>query len=133
MEEFKKYLNQFPNYTPSVFENLLPHLSQKIINSGHTLLNQGKTAKEIAYIEYGLFRQFYINDEGKGITTCFCKENSITTSYKSLITQTKSDITIEAVEESKLIVISLQSIKELLETDAFWQQFGRLAAENEFI
>lgn len=133
MEEFKKYLQQFPNYTPSVFEKVQPFLSEKTINAGEILLNQGKTAKDIAFIEYGLFRQFYINDDGKEITRCFCKENSITTSYKSLITQQESDINIQAIEESKLITISLESIKKLLKTDLFWQQFGRLAAENEFI
>ncbi len=133
MEPFKKYLQQFPNYTPNIFENVLPFLSEKTINAGETLLRQGKTAKDIAFIEYGLFRQYYINEDGKEITSCFCKENSITTSYRSLITQQESEISIQAVEESKLIIVSLESIKKLLNTDLFWQQFGRLAAENEFI
>ncbi len=133
MEPFKKYLQQFPNYTPNIFENVLPFLSEKTINAGEILLRQGKTAKDIAFIEYGLFRQYYINEDGKEITSCFCKENSITTSYRSLITQQESEISIQAVEESKLIIVSLESIKKLLNTDLFWQQFGRLAAENEFI
>ena len=133
MEEFKKYLQQFPNYTSNVFENVLPYLSEKTIKAGETLLRQGKTSKDIAFIEHGLFRQYYINDDGKEITSCFCKENSITTSYKSLITQQESEISIQAVEDSKLIIVSLETIKKLLKTEIFWQQFGRLAAENEFI
>lgn len=133
MEKFKKYLQQYPNYTPSVFENVLPFLSKKTIKSGEILLRQGKISKDIAFIEYGLFRQYYINDEGMEITTCFCKENSITTSYKSLITQQESEINIQAVEESKLTILSLESLKKLLKTDLFWEQFGRFAAENEFI
>lgn len=133
MEEFKKYLQQYPNYTPNVFENVLPFLSEKTIKSGEILLRQGKISKDIAFIEHGLFRQYYINDGGMEITTCFCKENSITTSYKSLITQKESEINIQAVEESKLTILSLESIKKLLKTDLFWEQFGRLTAENEFI
>ena len=133
MEGFKKYLQQFPNYTSNVFENVLPFLSEKTIKAGETLLRQGKTSKDIAFIEHGLFRQYYINDDGKEITSCFCKENSITTSYKSLITQQESEISIQAVEDSKLIIVSLETIKKLLKTEIFWQQFGRLAAENEFI
>ena len=133
MEEFKNYLQQFPNFTPAIFENIKSLLSEKTIKAGELLLSQGRTAKEIAFIEYGLFRQYYINDDGKEITSCFCKENSITTSYRSLITQQESEISIEAIEDSKLIMVSLESIKTLLKTDLFWQQFGRLAAENEFI
>lgn len=133
METFRKYLEQFPHYKPSVYEDVLPFLSEKTIMAGDTLLQQGKIAKEIAFIEQGLFRQYYINNEGKEITSCFCKENSITCSYKSLITQQESDISIEALEDAKLITISLNSMNKLLETDSFWQQFGRLAAENEYI
>jgi len=132
MEAFNKYLQQFPHYTPSAFENAFPFLSEKIVKSGDYLLQQGKTARNIAFIESGLLRQYYLND-GKQITSCFCRENSITTSYKSLITQQESDLAIEAIEESKLIILSYESLQKLFKKDLFWQQVGRLAAENEFI
>lgn len=132
MEPFNKYLQQFPHYTPSVFENALPFLSEKTIKSGDYLLQQGKISRNIAFIESGLFRLFYLND-GKEVTNCFCRENTITTSYKSLITQQESDMSIQAIEESKLIILSYESLQKLFKKDLFWQQIGRLVAENEFI
>ena len=88
MESFNQYLKQFPNYTPKVFEAVLPYLSRKDIYAGDYFLRQGKISKSIAFIEKGLLRLYYLND-GKETTNCFCKENSIATSYTSLITQKK--------------------------------------------
>ncbi len=132
MDSFNKYLQQFPHYTPSVYENALPFLLEKTIKAGDFLLEQGKISRHIAFIEKGLLRLYYLND-GKEVTNCFCRENSLTTSYKSLITQQESELSIQAIEESKLIILSYDALQKLFHKDPFWQQVGRLAAENEFI
>ena len=132
MEAFNRYLKQFPHYIPKVFEDILPFLSVKKIDEGKYFLKNGKICKEIGFVEKGLLRLYYLND-GKEITNCFCKENSITTSYSSLITRKESDIAIQAIEPSQLIVFSYNSLQKLYEKNLFWQQLGRLAAESEFI
>lgn len=132
METFNKYLQQFPHYNPSVFEFIKPYLSVINLKAGDYFLREGKISKQIGFVEEGLFRLYYLND-GKEVTNCFCKENTITCSYQSLITQTESDLAIQAIEDSKLIVFSYASLQQLYAKDLFWQQVGRLAAENEFI
>ena len=132
MEAFNKYLQQFPHYTPNVFKKVLPFLSIKNLNAGDYFLQQGKVCRSIGFIEKGFVRLYYLND-GKEITTCFCKENTITTSYSSLVTQQESDIAIQAIEPTKLIVLSNDNLQKLYAQDLFWQQVGRLAVENEFI
>lgn len=93
MEAFSTYLKQFPHYTPTVFDAVLPFLSVKNIPAGDYFLRQGKICKGIGFIEEGLLRLYYSND-GKEVTNCFCKECTITTSYSSFITQTESEIAI---------------------------------------
>jgi len=132
MEAFNKYLKQFPHYTPEVFDDILPFLFVKKIDSGNYFLRNGRICKEIGFVEEGLLRLYYLND-GKEITNCFCKENTITTSYSSLITQKESDIAIQAIEPTNLIVFSYHTLQKLYEKNLFWQQLGRLAAESEFI
>ncbi|MFK7905332.1 MAG: Crp/Fnr family transcriptional regulator [Chitinophagales bacterium] len=132
MKAFKRYLQQFPHYKPSVFEEVLPYLSEKHLKPGDFFLQQGRTCRNIAFIEEGLFRVYYLND-GKEITNCFCRENAITCSYTSLITQQASETSIQAIEPSKLIVLSYESIQKLYQKNLFWQQVGRLASENEYI
>ncbi|MEE9439216.1 MAG: Crp/Fnr family transcriptional regulator [Saprospiraceae bacterium] len=132
MEAFNKFLQQFPNYTPKVFENVRPYLSIKHLKTEAYFLQHGKICRDIAFIEKGFLRLFYLND-GKEITNCFCRENTITTAYSSLISSTESDLAIQATEPTKLIVFSYDSLKKMYEQDMFWQQLGRLASESEYI
>lgn len=132
MIALKKYLQQFPNYTPEAFEKAKPFLSTKRVEAGSYFLKQGYISKHIGFIEEGLFRMYYLHD-GKEITNCFCKENTITCSYRSMITAQESDFAIQAIEDSILTVFSYESLQRLYSQDMFWQQVGRLAAESEFI
>jgi len=132
MESFNNYLKQFPHYRPEVFEAVRPYLSVQEVEAGAYFLPHGKICRHIGYVEKGLFRLFYLND-GKEVTNCFCKENTMTTSYSSLITQEESDIAIQAVEHSRLIVLSNDALQKLYREDSFWQQLGRIAAQNELV
>jgi len=132
MDAFNHYLKQFPHYTPQVFEAVRPFLSYKKLLTGDYFIREGKICRHIAFVEEGLLRVFYLNG-GKEITNCFCKEHTITTSYTSLITRKASDLAIQAVEPTTLIVLPNSALQKLYETDLFWQQLGRTAAENEYV
>lgn len=132
MNALENYLQQFPNYTPGAYESAIPFFSEKTFKAGDFLLRAGKICRSIAFIEEGLFRQYYLKD-GNEITSCFCRENTLTTSYKSLISQEESDLAIQAIEESKVILLSYSSLQKLFKSHSFWQQVGRLAAENEYM
>lgn len=132
MKAFEYYIKQFPHYTPSVLDAVLPHLTIKNIKAGEYLLRHGQICKSVAFIEKGLVRLYYLND-GKEITKCFCRENNITCSYSSLITQKPSEVAIQAIEDLNLIVLSNISMQKLYEKGIFWQQMGRLMSENEYV
>ena len=132
MEAFNKYLQQFPHYTPNVFEQIKPYLLDKQLDAGEYFLAEGRICRSIAFIEKGLLRLHYSTDN-KEVTNCFCRENTLTCSYSSLITGIESEIAIQAIEPSQLWVIPYISLQKLYEKDHFWQQLGRLAAESEYI
>lgn len=132
MNGFIKYLEQFPHFNVKMIDDIMPLLSEVHLEAGDYFLREGKVSKQIAFIEEGLVRLYYLND-GNEITTCFCKENGITCSYKSLITGTPSDMSIQAIEPCKLTVFSYDSLQFLYKKELFWQQVGRLAAEQEFL
>ncbi len=132
MEALNNYLKQFPLYTSEVFQDILPYLSLKQLQPGEHWLDYGKVCREIGFIKSGLFRLYYLQD-GKEITNCFCSEDNVITSYTSLISSTASEIAIQAIEPSELIVFSYDSLKKLYAKNIFWQQLGRMASESEFI
>jgi len=132
MKAFQDFLKQFPHYSENMFDELLPLLSIVELKTNEYFLNEGQTCKKLAFIEEGLVRIYYMHD-GKEITKCFCRENNITCSYSSMITQTPSESAIQALEDTKLISLSYSSLQKLYEKSMFWQQMGRIAGEREFV
>lgn len=132
MKAFQDYLKQFPHYSDEIFEELQPKLSIIELKTHEYFLKEGQTCKTLAFIEKGLVRIHYLND-GKEITKCFCRENNITCSYSSMITQTPSECAIQAIEDTRLITLSYSTLQELYQKSLFWQQIGRLAGEREFV
>ncbi|GAB5536367.1 MAG: Crp/Fnr family transcriptional regulator [Rubricoccaceae bacterium] len=130
MESFREYLRQFPGYTDLAFERVAPQIVEERIGKGEALLRLGATSDRISFIQQGLFRQVYLID-GKEVTTCFCREHTLTCSYRSLITQQPSELAIEALEESQVLSLMHRDLQALYDQDPFWQQVGRMAAEQE--
>lgn len=132
MKAFQNFLKQFPHYSEDLFEQLSPYLSIRQLEKNDYFLREGQTCKQLAFIEKGLVRIYYIHD-GKEITKCFCRENNITCSYSSMITQEPSSCAIQTVENTKLITLSYSSLQELYKKNMFWQQMARIAGEQEYI
>lgn len=132
MESFRDYLRQFPGYTDRAFERAAPLLFEEQFGKGDFLLRMGRTSDRIAFIQQGLFRQYYLLD-GKEVTMCFCREYTLTCSYRSLITQQPSELGIEALEKSRVLSLRYRDLQALYGLDAFWQQVGRMAAEQEYV
>lgn len=132
MESIHNFLKQFPHYTEDTFRELLPYLSKIEIKEDEYFLREGRTSRRLAFIEKGMVRIYYIHD-GKEITKCFCRENNLTCSYSSMITQTPSESAIQAVEDSTLLILPYDALQKLYMQSPFWQQLGRLAGEQEYL
>ena len=132
-EKFKVFIQNIVPITDAEFEKSLLKFKKITIEKGKFFIEQNKTSKQIAFINSGILRTYYINDKGEEITSCFCKENNFASSYKSFILQTLSNIAMVALEKTELLVINFDDIQELYKESANWQTIGRLVAEKEFI
>jgi CRP-like cAMP-binding protein len=102
------------------------------LKKGEFFVRQGKICRQIAFINNGTLRIFYINDKAKEITSCFCTKNSMATSYKSFILQDPSMLSIQALEDTQLFVIDFDNLQKLYSTSMAWQNIGRQIAEREY-
>ena len=57
----------------------------------------------------------------------------MTTSYKSFILQQPSNLILQAIEETQLLVIDYENLQKLYSKSAIWQTIGRAVAEREYI
>lgn len=93
-------------------------------------ITEGKICNNIAFINKGLSRIFYVRD-GNEVNTCFCSENSITSSFESFINQTPAKENIQALENSELLILSHKDLSKLYELSPEWQKLGLLMTERE--
>jgi CRP-like cAMP-binding protein len=129
----KKLIRQITPISDIEFEETMLFFKEKTLKKGEFFVQQGKVCRQIAFINKGILRTFYLNEKAEETTSCFCTENSLTTSYKSFILQSPSTLSIQALEETKLLVIDYDNLQKLYATSLAWQTIGRTVAEREFI
>jgi CRP-like cAMP-binding protein len=74
-----------------------------------------------------------LNEESQEITSCFCVEENLTTSFTSFVLQKPSEISIQAMEETELLIINYEDLQKLYSISLAWQNIGRAFAEKEYI
>ena len=128
-----QFLNKITLISEIDFENGFQYFSVIKLKKGDYFLKESEICKQIAFINKGILRTFYLNENSEDTTSCFCSENNLTSSYKSFIVQEPSKLNIQALEETELLVISYDNLQKLYIESAIWGKIGRLIAEREYI
>jgi CRP-like cAMP-binding protein len=132
MNKLKEFLKKLTPLSDEEFEDSKDSFIEMHLKKGAFLVQEGKICREIAFINSGTLRIFYLNDKAEEITSCFCTENSLATSYKSFILQEPSFLSIKALEDSKLFVIDYDKLQKLYTKSMAWQNIGRQVTERAY-
>jgi CRP-like cAMP-binding protein len=128
IDTLRKNVEKFVAFKDNEWELIVPHLSEKKLRKGHLFAQEGKKAKLVALVLEGNLRQFYTVD-GEEKSTYFYFEDHLMSSYISCMTGQPSQLTIEALTPSHLIVFEYPVLKDLFDQSHSWERFGRLIAE----
>ncbi len=110
-------------------ENFVPSELKK----GAYFIRSGQYAKEIAFLESGIVRAFYINSEGKEYNKTFFSAPSIIGSYAALISGQKNQVAQQALTDCKIWKASFQKIEELSSDNIEIERLRRIIAEGYFL
>ncbi|WP_431241475.1 Crp/Fnr family transcriptional regulator [Flavobacterium sp. P21] len=119
MESFNLFLKSIAPISDQEFENYSPYFKIRTLARNSYFAQIGKISHEVAFIKKGSLRTYYINEKSEEVTSCFCSENNLTTSYKSFISQRPSELSIQAVEDTELITISYNDLQILYQKVLF--------------
>lgn len=103
------------------------------LKKGEYFISEGQIAKEIAFLESGIVRAFYVNNEGKEYNKSFFSAPSIIGSYASLISKQKNKVAQQALTDCKIWKASFYEIEKLSEEIFELQKLRRIIAENYFL
>lgn len=128
VERIKKYYN----LTDEELEISRKAFKPKSVSAKTFFLEGGKIAREVGFIESGLFRSFFYDDNANDITTHFFQPGTVLISMKSFNNQIPSKENIVALEDSKIYVISYDEMTELYELVPAWRQITKDVDEMKF-
>lgn len=103
------------------------------LKKGEYFIKKGQYAKEIAFLETGIVRAYYINAEGKEYNKTFFSAPSIIGSYASLISKQKNAVAQQALTDCKMWKASFRTIEELSEGNYEIERLRRTISESFFL
>ncbi len=121
-----------PEVTAADLDLFIPHLKLKKLAAGETLYRVGDKQPDIAFVNSGLLRCFYVNEQGEEINTRFIFENDFAIDYKAFLQQRPGDSSIAALENAEIILIGFEPFQQAIYHSRNWERFARLMAEEVF-
>lgn len=131
LANFKTQIRRITDFSEEECALFVPHLRRQSLHKGDFFLQEGQRINEIAFVEKGALRLYYQLD-GKEINNHFFLENDYAVSYLDFLTGKPSRYYIQALEDSKLITFSSDSLQQAYEASKNWERFGRIIAESVY-
>lgn len=128
---FKIQIRKITDFSEDECAMFIPHLSKKKLKKGDYLLQKDQTTHEIAFVEKGALRLFYLSD-GKEINNHFFLENDYAVSYLDFLKKKPSRYYIQAVEDCELFTFNSNSLELAYQHSKNWERFGRIIAESAY-
>jgi len=90
----------------------------KQVPKDHFFIREGESSTEIAMVVKGLFRSYYIDEEGNDFTKYFYPEGAMLFSYRAYIDHAQSAYSIQSLEESEIISARISDFERAVESSA---------------
>lgn len=117
---------------PEQWVKLEAHLRPRRLAKGRTFIEPGQPSVEAAIVVSGLFRFYYTDADGREATKAFRGPGEMLAAYAELLDQRPSRTTIEALEDSEVLVVRYDRVTALYKSHACWQELGRVIAEDHY-
>ena len=129
MHPLHQLFNSFSPITAQKWEPLFEQAEEIVIPRGKLYIHEGQYEKRVGYITQGKMRQYYTRTTGEEVTSYFYFENNLVCSYISAVDHTPSNITIEALEKTSLMVFPYALLDQLYNAEKAWERLGRKIVE----
>jgi CRP-like cAMP-binding protein len=99
------------------------YLTVKKIRRRQYLLQEEDVCKWVAFVEKGAMRLYRVNEDGSEHIVAFALEGSFITDLYSFLTNEPSMYSIDAIEDSELVLITKTASDELRRQSSKYQEF----------
>jgi CRP-like cAMP-binding protein len=130
-EHFESYIRSKEDFTNDELKLIRSLSVMKKLRRRQLLLREGEVCQYKIFVAKGLLKNYRLKDDGTEHIMRFAPENSWTTDHQSYTHQTPSKYNIEALEDTEVVLWTLENIKELLHAiPAFKSYSDKLMANS---
>lgn len=134
MHPLRAYLLRFvPDLTDADWHPLAQALRPHHLRRGEHLLQAGDSWPVLALLLQGTCRLYYPRPDGQERTTYFFFENHLLGDYAGCLTGQPSQLSIQALVETELVVFDYAVLHQLYQERPVYERFGRLLAEYHLL
>jgi CRP/FNR family transcriptional regulator, anaerobic regulatory protein len=121
-----EYINLFVSLSVEAEEYICEKMYREILPKNTLLHRADEVCDKVYFLEKGVVRWFYYNEDGKDVTDSFALENSFVTAFDSFAQRKPSRYFIETLEESIVHSMTHSEIEIELETFPEAQKYTNL-------
>jgi CRP/FNR family transcriptional regulator len=134
-----------------MFENLFYHIQLKVpltlqekvliknflvpkkFKKRQTILQQGDYCKYFTFVSKGLLKSFNMDEKGNEHINLFAWEGWWVSDMVSFFLEKEANISIEAIEDSEVLMINLSNYNQLLEEMPILERYFRILYQNSLM
>jgi len=124
------HIEKFIQLTGGDYTAIEAFFKKVTVKKKENLLTEGKICQGNYFVEKGLLRLFFVNNNGVEQTTQFAMENWWLADYTSFSSRKPSTFNIQAVENSIVLVLEHAAQEELLKKYPVMERYFRLIHER---
>lgn len=132
-EQLFKSIREKVALTPTEMELCKTFFIPKKLRKKQSLLQEGDVCIYNAFVEKGILRSFSIDEKGNEHIVQFAIEGWWITDLASFLTNRNSIYTIEALEDSELLLLTTEARDALMNQIPMFERYQRLLLQNAYI
>jgi CRP-like cAMP-binding protein len=128
-ENLRQNVEQYLHFTDAEFQLLTDQLVVKTLKKHQKLVSEGEICRYVGFIQNGLFRCFSLRHDGEERVEHFGVSSEWISEYPSFPNQIPARQTIEALNDSDILLLSYEKLQILLQNPKI-ERFVRLLSED---
>lgn len=125
LKQIKHYLKFFSDLDLSDIQDLMKIHRERHLLPGDCYIQEGSTAKRVAFIKKGLIRAYFINEKGEEISFLLRWENQFVASHDIIILNRPSRFVYEAMEACELLELDYEALQKVIAKNSKLEKYRK--------
>lgn len=126
-------INQLANIPDEMIEKLYAICNEQVIKKGEFFIRAGDVPEHMGFNLDGLFRLYYLDEDGNDFTKAFSETGRFLISYSAIVQKRPSYFSIEALQDSKILKFNYEAFDQMIQSDIRWYPFTYKLLETVYI